>query len=1101
MHPSMKKLLVIALMILAIQLQAQVRIGYAEAYSTAEKFVSQQGKQANQSLTLSEEIKSNQTGQTNLFVFSIEPKGYVIVSALNDVLAYSLNSTLPTSAELPDNIAYWIELYNEQTDYLLLHPDQVKKPTKHEHSVGPLLTSVWGQGCHHNAACPNDDLGPCFHASAGCVAIAMAQIMYYHKQPLKGNGSMTYNCQPYGTLSADFGNTTYHWEDMVDTVSYNNAAVAKLVSHCGISVLMKYGPDLSVASNASACDAFQRFFSYPTSTLTRRTVLNNEEWLSMIINDLDENLPVYYSGTSDMGGHAFVCDGYDTNGLFHFNFGWDGNHDGYFTIDAPYGFSDSQYIIHSIFPIYEIPIHGDIHGIIHVAPDGSGDGSSWEQATSELQLAIFKSYIDKDTIWVKEGTYYGNPSENHAFRLIPGCKLYGGFKGDEPFDYDLSLRDFEAHPSILDGNHSQGIIDVYPFAEFSPTIIDGFTIQNGHRRCGILLNNKTHVKNCKICNNNSFNNGGGISQHPTINPTGVVVENCEFFGNSAVCGGAINDIGNAQYINCRIYDNHATHNGGGIYCTSNDKHSQFISCTINNNSALRGGGIDSNNSKSTFWSCLINNNTAQIGGGCYLTNGASLYNCTIVKNEAQGDYGGLYNNWTTTHNNIKNCIVWGNVSQGEYPQIGPNDTYSYCAVQDDASTTQLNFDAMAENDGGTPDFYVRFENADVVAGNAGQGGSWRLQPNSLCIDRVGDIPNQPETDLEGNPRKRHHKVDLGAYESNTAVTFIYANYCDEDPYYYQDSLLSALGFYTFLYPNNSYDNLVIIIMQEPPPSVHFSEHICETDTYDFFGTPLNKSGYYTTTIDCITYDLDLTVEALKTVSMKKEICEGQTFNFLGTPINEAGMYYDTVNCTAYVLDLSINPSLLFTMEGEICEGETYDFYGKQLKQKGLYYHTIDCNTYELDLNVNPRPALQCTNDTLVEYGNPVLLIASGADTYLWSTGDTTDRITVFPITDQIYSVQGFTQNGCSEMVWVTVKVSKETDDMVLFPNPANDKVKIYMPLIEEVEVFNPLGILIDHVKTNREVVELDTSAYPSGVYIVHVRQLNNHNYSKLIIQH
>ena len=73
--------------------------------------------------------------------------------------------------------------------------------------------------------------------------------------------------------------------------------------------------------------------------------------------------------------------------------------------------------------------------------------------------------------------------------------------------------------------------------------------------------------------------------------------------------------------------------------------------------------------------------------------------------------------------------------------------------------------------------------------------------------------------------------------------------------------------------------------------------------------------------------------------------------------------------------------------------------------------------------------------------------------------------------------------------------------MVLFPNPANDKVKIYMPLIEEVEVFNQLGILMDHAKTNREVVELDTSAYPSGVYVVHVRQLNNHNYSKLIIQH
>ena len=175
----MKKLLVIALMILAIQIQAQVRIGYAEAYSTAEKFVSQQGTQAKQTLTLGEEIKSAETGQTNLFVFAIEPKGFVIVSALNEVLAYSFTSSMPASDELPDHIAYWIGLYNEQTDYLLQHPGNIKRPAKQQRSVGPLLTSVWGQGCFHNALCPEDELGPCHHVEAGCVAIAMAQITYY----------------------------------------------------------------------------------------------------------------------------------------------------------------------------------------------------------------------------------------------------------------------------------------------------------------------------------------------------------------------------------------------------------------------------------------------------------------------------------------------------------------------------------------------------------------------------------------------------------------------------------------------------------------------------------------------------------------------------------------------------------------------------------------------------------------------------------------------------------------------------------------------------------------------------------------------------------
>jgi hypothetical protein len=155
-----KRLLTIVWLLFALHLQAQVRIGEKEARATAEQFVLQQGKQVQQILTLREEIKSEPSGQTNLFVFAIEPKGYVIVSAMNEVLAYSFSSSMPASDELPDHIAYWIDLYNEQTDYLLQHPDQITKPTKQQRSVGPLVTSIWGQGCYHNQACPEDELGP-----------------------------------------------------------------------------------------------------------------------------------------------------------------------------------------------------------------------------------------------------------------------------------------------------------------------------------------------------------------------------------------------------------------------------------------------------------------------------------------------------------------------------------------------------------------------------------------------------------------------------------------------------------------------------------------------------------------------------------------------------------------------------------------------------------------------------------------------------------------------------------------------------------------------------------------------------------------------------
>ena len=1075
----MKKLLAIVLLIIAAQLQAQVRISDVEARATAEQFVLQQGERAKHTLTLSEEIKSETSGQTNLFVFAIEPKGYVIVSALNEVLAYSLNSTLPTSDELPDHIDYWLDLYNEQTEYLLAHPDQIQQPVKQQRSVGPLLTSAWGQGCFYNEACPVNTSGPCQHVEAGCVAIAMAQIMYYHKQPIVGNGSMSYPCSPYGTLSADFGQTTYQWEQMADTLHESNPAVAQLIYHCGVSVQMKYGAHSSFSSSGSAANAFQNFFGYHVTFLSKANY-TDEEWTTIIRNDLDRQLPVYYRGFSNLGGHAFVCDGYDTNGLFHFNFGWDGDADGYYSIDSPNGFSTTQAIICNLCQAQDGPINPDEHGIIYVSPDGTGDGSSWAQATSDLQSAILKSHSGDYSIWVKEGSYSGISKDGYSYSIVGSCRLYGGFEGNETYDYDLSLRNLNEHPSIMDGSHLRGVINVS--TEYGNSVlIDGFTIQNGRASYGggITLNGRTHIRNCKFLNNYATANGGGLSQQSPNNSGSVVVENCEFFGNEA------------------------KNKGGGVYCLSFGSPSQFTNCSFSNNMAKKGGGIATDEQVPTLWNCLINNNTAKTGGGCYLENDANLFNCTIVKNEAQTDYGGVY--VSSSQGLINNCIIWGNISPDGNTQIGPTETYSYCAIGGDASEKDSNYNADEDNDGASPMFYVRFQNADVAAGIAGQGGDWRLQPNSLCINRGINIANPPTTDLDGNPRLLHGNIDLGAYESDVATHFINAYYCEDEPYYYQDSLLSELGSYTFLFPSHPYDSLLVIQMQTPPPSVFLTEEICENETYDFFGTLLNESGQYTTTENCITYKLKLTVKPLNIISMKEEICEGHTYNFFGELLHEAGHYSAIVDCKQYELDLTINPTPGSTviMEEEICEGESYDFFGSNLLYAGYYSTMVDCIIYNLYLTINPNPLpeVHCSNDTIVEYGNLVKLYAYGADSYLWSTGDTTQSITVSPKTDQTYTVRGFSKDGCSNTASVTVRVSNEIDDLALYPNPANNKVEIYMPLIDEVEVFNLLGTQMERVKAERKVVELDTSAYPSGVYVVHIRQLNNHTYAKLIIQH
>ena len=56
--------------------------------------------------------------------------------------------------------------------------------------------------------CPEDFEGPGGNVYAGCVAISMAQVMYYWGYPEWGYGSHGYNPGGgYGYQSADFGNT------------------------------------------------------------------------------------------------------------------------------------------------------------------------------------------------------------------------------------------------------------------------------------------------------------------------------------------------------------------------------------------------------------------------------------------------------------------------------------------------------------------------------------------------------------------------------------------------------------------------------------------------------------------------------------------------------------------------------------------------------------------------------------------------------------------------------------------------------------------------------------------------------------------------------
>lgn len=226
---------------------------------------------------------------------------------------------------------------------------------KYKPSMDPLLASTWNQSTPFNDLCPKDNKGKAY--PSGCVATALSQIMYFHKYPEKGSGQKQYSFKPADgvgeLLSANFGETTYDWANMIDNYESGNYseeqgnAVATIMLHCGVAVEMNYTPTGSGAYSSEARIGLITFFNYHKNAgLLNRAYYSLEEWMDIIYNELNHNRPLYYAGAdANRGGHAFVLDGYDSNGFVHINWGWGANGgNGYFDITLlnPSGYEFSQ---------------------------------------------------------------------------------------------------------------------------------------------------------------------------------------------------------------------------------------------------------------------------------------------------------------------------------------------------------------------------------------------------------------------------------------------------------------------------------------------------------------------------------------------------------------------------------------------------------------------------------------------------------------------------------------------------------------------------------------------------------------------------------------
>lgn len=285
--------------------------------------------------------KAGTEQDVSFYVFNNTTEGFVMIGGKSDmpsILGFSHTGAFDYDIA-PENFLWWMKQYETS--------GTIKKTSTNttKHSIAPLLTTKWGQYEPFNNAIPS--LGANYKAfPTGCTATAMSQVMKYYGHPQNGIGANSYSITYNGTntlnFSADFANTYYDWNNMLDDYSagYNQTqadAVATLMYHAGVSENMKYS-SLSSADSKKGAIALINNFNYDRA-LTRgeRKYFTDNDWENVIYNELANGRPVLYSGTSVNGdetiGHEFICHGYNADyDLYAINWGWAGLYDGYFAL-------------------------------------------------------------------------------------------------------------------------------------------------------------------------------------------------------------------------------------------------------------------------------------------------------------------------------------------------------------------------------------------------------------------------------------------------------------------------------------------------------------------------------------------------------------------------------------------------------------------------------------------------------------------------------------------------------------------------------------------------------------------------------------------------
>ncbi len=370
---------VVAICVASITAHAE-QISESDAMRVAKRHLSEtkslKGKTRNieENLTLAYTAQSTSNEDLNCYyVFNRSNGGYVVVGAddcANSVLATIDEGSFDYNA-LPENAKWWFDGYASQISQAMDNGAYDEAPVSKNitrESIPAICKAKWNQTAPFNNSCPQVSNKTTY---AGCVGVALAQILNHHKWPERGTGGQHSYTSAGNTITLNFDDVVFDWDNITDTYDSNSTeaqkkAVADLIYACGVAVNTTYTTSTSSASEMNVVKKIWKNLGYAeTVSYRERWFYTATQWEDLIYNELSNNRPVLYTG-GNIDRHAFVCDGYNADDdTYHFNWGWGGAFNGYFKISAlkiqqgsiNYDFEERQTIIIGI----QKPAEGQVH--------------------------------------------------------------------------------------------------------------------------------------------------------------------------------------------------------------------------------------------------------------------------------------------------------------------------------------------------------------------------------------------------------------------------------------------------------------------------------------------------------------------------------------------------------------------------------------------------------------------------------------------------------------------------------------------------------------------------------------------------------------------